>query len=246
MTFRERVPAASLPWKRIVGTSLLIVVAVSPGHAARPLNTEDVAVVQDKGCQVESWVDRYEHAATGWFVPACNFGFDTEWQAGFARTRADGESRFSDAYAQAKMVLRALTDAEPWGVGLVVGVNRHPLNAVHRGWDHPYAIAAFTQGICHTPFVVHANAGWTREREAQRDLTLWAAAVEWGVTEHAALLAEAWGQNSDKPFVRVGGRWSAIPHHLDVDLSWAARPGGTSAERLVSLGVTWQLGAFLP
>jgi hypothetical protein len=214
--------------------------------AGRPLTVEDAAVMERNDCQVEAWVDRSRDAATGWFVPACNFGFDTEWQAGFARTRAGGDARFSEAYAQAKTLLRHATHAEPWGVGLVIGVTRRPSNEQRRGWDHPYALAAFTQAICGTPMLFHANLGWSRDREARRDATAWGAAIEAEVRDGLALLAEAYGENSRNPFLRAGLRWNALGDRLVLDLSWVARPGGTREERFVSLGVTWQSGALAP
>ena len=217
-----------------------------PAHAARPLTTDDASILDAKSCQVESWIDRGKDATTGWVVPACNFGLDTELQVGFARTRARGESRFSEAYIQAKTLLREMTDQEPWGVGLVAGVTRRPLNETHRGWHNPYVLVPFTQLICNTPLTFHANLGWARDREARRDVTLWGAALEAQVGSRITLLAEAYGQNWEKPFLRIGGRWSAIKDRLDLDLTWVSRPGGSGDERLVSLGVSWQSGALLP
>lgn len=214
--------------------------------AGRPLTTEDAAIVDAKSCQLETWIDRSTHTTTGWFVPACNFGANLEWQAGFARTHSEDGTRFSDAYAQVKTVVREMTDAEPWSVGLVAGVIRRPLNTNYSGWHHPYVIVPFSQVLCRTPFTFHAHLGWAHDRERQRDLTLWGTAVEAAVHERVVLLAETFGENSRKPFVRLGGRWTAIPKHLDVDLTWVARSGGRSDERLVSLGVTLQSGAFLP
>lgn len=220
--------------------------AATPAFAGRPLTTEDAAIVEAKGCQVESWIDRGSSATTGWIVPACNFGLNTELQAGFARTRDDGQARFSEAYVQAKTLLRQTTDDEPWGVGLVVGVTKRPRNETHRGWDNPYLLGVFTQAICNTPLTLHVNAGWTRDREARRDLTIWGVALEAAVTDRLTLLGEVYGQNAEKPFVRIGGRWTAIKDRLDIDLSWVERPGGQSEERFVSLGVTWYSGAILP
>ncbi|MDQ3028169.1 MAG: hypothetical protein M3R58_16925 [Pseudomonadota bacterium] len=227
-------------------TIFWVLLVALPVHAGRPLTTEDAAILAAKHCQAEAWIDRGHAATTGWFVPACNFGLDTELQLGVARTRAEGEARFSEAYFQAKRVLREMTDPEPWSVGLVVGVTKRPLNETHRGWQNPYVLVPFTQLICNTPFTVHANVGWARDREARRDLTLWGAALEAQVGSNLTLLTEAYGQNSEKPFVRIGGRWNAITDRLDVDLTWVTRPGGSRDERFVSLGVSWQSGALLP
>lgn len=237
----------SVPFRKIASdTGILLFVAALPAHAGRPLTTDDAAIVDAKSCQVESWVDRGSDATTGWFIPSCNFGLGTEVQVGFARTREGGKARFSGTYIQAKTLLREMTEQEPWGVGLVAGVTRRPLNETHRGWHNPYVLVPFTQLICNTPLTFHANVGWAREREARRDVTLWGAAIEAQASERLTLLAEAYGQNSEKPFVRIGGRWSAINDRLDVDLTWVTRPGGPSNERFVSLGVTWYSGALLP
>jgi len=227
------------------GWLLAALLAAPVAWAGRPLSVEDASVVERHGCQVEAWIDRAHDVTKGWLVPACNFGFDTEWQAGFARTRADGESRYSEAYVQAKTLLRAATDAEPWGVGLVLGMVKRPLNESRRDWDHPYVLGIFTQGLCGAPVLFHANLGWTRDAEARRDLTLWGVAVEGQVSDRVALLAEAFGENASSPFLRAGARWT-VTRGLDLDLSWVVRPGGTREERFVSLGVTWQTGALSP
>ena len=233
--------------KLVSDTSFLVLLfAALPVFAGRPLTTDDAAILDPQRCQIEAWIDRSSDTTTGWFVPACNFGFGTELQVGAARTRADGEARFSEAYAQAKTLLRKPTEQEPWGVGLTMGVIKRPMNETHRGWDNPYVLVPFTQEICGTPFTFHANAGWMRDREARRDLTLWGAGIEAAVTARATLLAEAYGENSGKPFVRIGGRWTAIPDRLELDLTWVSRPGGTREERFVSLGVTWYSGAMAP
>ncbi len=227
-------------------TRFLLVLVALPAQAGRPLTTDDAAILDAKHCQVESWIDRAHGATTGWLVPSCNFGLDTELQLGIARTRAGGGTRHSEAYFQAKTLLRTMTDTEPWGVGLVVGVTKRPLNERHHGWQNPYVLVPFTQEIRDTPLTFHANGGWARDREARRDLTLWGAGLEARMSEGITLLTEAYGQNAEKPFLRIGGRWSAIKDRLDVDLSWVTRPGGSSNERLVSVGVTWQSGALLP
>jgi hypothetical protein len=93
---------------------------------------------------------------------------------------------------------------------------------------------------------VHVDAGWARDREARRDVATWGIAGEMPAGERLTLVAEAFGEDRRRPFVRLGGRWSVIKDVLDVDLTVVTRPGGTRDERLVSLGVFWQSGRFLP
>ena len=225
---------------------LAALLAAPAAGAGRPLSVDDAAIVEHNGCQVEAWIDRGGDTTKGWFLPACNFGLNTELQAGFARTRAEGESRYAEAFVQAKTLLRDLTEEEPWGVALVLGVTKRPRNESKRDWQHPYAYGVFTQKLCGAPVLFHANLGWTRDAQARRDLTLWGVAVEGEVTDRVTLLAEAFGENSASPFLRVGARWSVVKDRLDLDLSWVNRPGGTREERFVSLGVTWQTGALFP
>lgn len=215
-----------------------------PALAGRPLTTDDASIQQEKACQVESWLDRSREATQSWFVPACNFGANIEWQVGFARLHEQGRSAFSESYFQGKTLFRSLDDS-PWGVGLTVGVTRKAQRETHRGWENPYVIVP----VSLTPSeatTIHFNVGWSQDRAKRRNVTLWGVAAESAVTQRLTLLAEAFGENARRPFLRAGGRVSAIKDTLDFDLTVVGRPGGTRGERFVSLGVFWQSGRFLP
>jgi hypothetical protein len=204
--------------------------------AGRPLTTEDAAVLEDKACQLETWVDRARDATAAWLVPACNFGLGIEWQAGFAREWSEGSSRLPEAYAQAKGLFRDVSERSPWSAGWVVGVVRRPQNEAHRGWENPYALLPVSWSA--GDFNFHVQPGWARDREANRDVTLWGVAVE-HATKPLDLVAEVFGQNSEKPFARVGLRYTPIPEYLDIDFSYVARIGGTRDARVVSIGFAW-------
>ena len=222
---------------RIHRLTLVAILAATPAHAGRPLSTEDASALGDKVCQVEAWVDKYRDATQAWLVPACNFGGGIEWQFGAARTREDGRSAFSEAYFQAKTVLRSL-DQSPWGVGVVAGVTRKPLAESHRGWSNPYLLVpvTFTLG---EEALLHANVGAGHDRAERRTVALWGVAVEAPMAPRTHFVAEAFGENARTPFIRAGLRFSAIAERLDLDLTAVARPGGTRDERYVSLGLTW-------
>ena len=212
-------------------------------HAGRPLSTEDASTLEHGRCQVEAWIDRSKEASTGWLVPACNVGAGIEWQVGLARAREDGRQRFTEAYAQGKRVLKPITDDSPWGIGIVAGVNRHPQYEHRRGWEHPFAVVPFTIAIGTAQ--LHLNAGWSRDREQRRNVTLWGIAFEKPASERVTMVAEAYGENAANPNLRAGGRLSIIKDVLDIDLTVVTRPGGDRSERFVSLGVFWQSGKFL-
>ena len=229
---------------RIAAAALVAGCAAVPALAGRPLTTDDAAIVEDKGCQLETWVDRSTSATAGWAAPACNFGLGIEWQLGFAHTRADGIEPFSDEYAQLKTMLREPTDASPWGVALTVGANRHPGSATYRGWGNAYVLLPFTvtSGI----YTLHVQPGWSRDRASDRDAFAWGVAGEAELSERVAVVAEAFGENAHKPYLRAGFRWTVIRNHLSFDLTQVVRSGGTRAERYTSLGLAWQTGAILP
>ena len=161
---------------------------------------------------------------------------------GFARTHAAGESRFSDAYAQAKGAWKL--GEGPFSLGGAVGVVRRGLDAhVHR-WDNPYVLAIGSGEF--GPVVLHANVGWSRDRETGRDVTPWGVAIEHAVHKRTTLLAEAFGVNRERPFLRAGIRHAAIAERLDLDLSVVARAGGGRSDRLISVGFLYQTGRFIP
>ena len=215
--------------------------AALPAIAARPLTSEDASVLEEKACQVEAWVDRGQSATQYWMVPACNFGANIEWQAGVAKTHSAGRTQFSEAYAQAKS---AWSWGSSWSIGAVAGVTRRPLQALANGWDNPYAIIPISAAFGDT--AVHLNAGWSRDREQARNAFTWGAAVERRISPRATLLAEAFGENGARPYLRAGARYTALAERLDLDLSLVTRAGGGRADRLISLGFLFQTGRFLP
>jgi hypothetical protein len=219
------------------GLALVAVLASLPALAGRPLSTEDASTLGDKACQVEAWVDRYRDATQAWMVPACNFGGGIEWQLGAARAREQGHSAFSEAYFQAKTVLRSL-EQSPWSMGLVAGVARKPLAESHRGWSNPYLAVPVSVKLGGDAFL-HANLGASHDRSARRTVTLWGVAVEAPVARRTHVVAEAFGENAGTPFLRAGLRFSAIADRLDLDLTAVAKPGGGREERYVSVGFTW-------
>ena len=223
--------------------ALLLVAAPTAVLAGRPLTTEDASVLDDKRCQFEAWIDRGRDASQAWLAPACNLGAGIEWQAGIARTRESGRSFTTSTYAQAKGLFKEIDEASRWGVGWVVGVNRDPRREAQRGWKDPYALMPVSVAVGDA--LVHANLGLSRNRAERRDTSVWGAALEIPGAR-VTWLAEAFGEGSEKPFVRAGARIGVVKDVFEVDVTIVGRPGGTREERYLSLGVFWQSGRFLP
>jgi hypothetical protein len=224
--------------------AVAIALAPAPALAGRPLTTEDATVLADKACQLEAWLDRSREATVGWLVPACNFGLGIEWQLGFSRERTQGTTRFPEAYAQAKGLFLEMDESSTLGVGWVAGVVRRPLNERHDGWDNPYVLRPVS--VKAGAFTLHVQPGWSRDREAGRSVTVWGVAGEYAVNPAWDVVGEVFGENSARPFVRAGLRWTPVKGYLDIDLTCLTRPGGERNERLVSLGLTWYGPPILP
>lgn len=209
-----------------------------PAHAGRPLSTEDATTLDDGACQLESWANRTRANTTEMVaVPACAF-LGVEAQLGTGWTREGGESKLAAQFFQLKHAFRNVDDGA-WGIGLVAGLARNRLRETRSDWGDPYFIVPFSFGLGEdkdTRALVHLNLGTTRNREEARNLTLWGVALEKPVMDRLTLLGEAYGENTRKPFYRAGGRYTVIPDHLDIDLTWVGRSGGAKEDRLWSLG----------
>jgi hypothetical protein len=221
---------------------IALAILARPAMAGRPLTTEDAAILEDKACQLESWIDRSRDATIGWMVPACNFGLGIEWQVGFSR-EWEGGSRMPESYVQGKGLFRKASEESQWSAGWVAGVTRRLENETHRGWDNPYLLLPVSWSVDRWNF--HVQPGWARDRETGRDLFVWGLAAEL-TSKPLDWVAEVFGQNSEKPFVRGGLRWTPIKDYLDIDLTYVTRVGGTRDERFVSLGFVWYGPPILP
>jgi hypothetical protein len=93
---------------------------------------------------------------------------------------------------------------------------------------------------------LHVQPGWFRDRESGRNITVWGVAAEYAVNPAWDVVGELFGENSEKPFMRAGVRWTPLKDYLDLDLTYVTRPGGTRQERVVSLGLTWYGPPILP
>lgn len=223
---------------------VFVVFAALPVLAGRPLLTEDAAILDEKRCQLDAWGDHGREARVAWLAPACNIGAGIEWQAGFARERKEGDYRHVEAYAQGKALLRTVRVDSPWGVGVIAGVTRRRHSESRGGWRSPYVQIPVSFDLGN--LLVHVQPGWTRDADARRDFALWGVAAEYPASERLTLLAEAFGQERERPWSRAGLRWTAINDTLHLSLTYVARIDGRPAERYANAGFTWQSPPFLP
>lgn len=80
-------------------------------HAGRPMVVEDADPLEEKSCQVETWVQRNRGESTElWVVPGCNPTGDLEIAIGGMHERAFGE-RSTQGVIQAKTVFQTVEPA---------------------------------------------------------------------------------------------------------------------------------------
>lgn len=234
----------SIPRAALAG---LVLCLALPATAGRPLSTEDATTLDDGACQLESWIDRPRAGATQRVaVPACAW-LGIEAQFGTTWARDEGRTRLSAQFVQAKHAFRNVDDGA-WGIALVAGVTRDRLRETRSDRDNPYIVVPFSMGVGEdkdTRALVHLNLGTTRDRAQSRNATTWGIAFEKPVTGRLTILGEFYGENARDPFHRFGGRYTLIADHLDVDLTYVGRSGGTREDRLWSLGFHLETASFL-
>jgi hypothetical protein len=213
-------------------------------HAARPMITDDARIVDDKSCQVESWV-RHEHNRTElWALPGCNFTGGIEFTAGGGRLREDG-SQSSDLVLQGKALIRPLT-TNGWGAAATVGMVRHSAASAAETRDL-YASVPLSFSFVDDKFTAHTNTGWLREGQSGKSRATWGLGTETQITNRVGLVAEAFGQATRDSFYQLGLRFWVVPDRVQIDTTYGNRIGGRGDQaRWVSIGLRLLSPAFLP
>lgn len=225
----------------------LLLTTASAGHAARPMITDDARIVDANACQLESWVRRNRNGTEAWALPACNFTGNVEVALGGATHReSSGESsgpRTSDVVMQGKTIFKPL-DINGWGMGLAVGAIRH--RAGHARSTDWYAYLPTSISVGEGAVVVHANGGWLQEREDRKNRLTWGLGTEARLANRTWLIAEMFGQSSDKAGYQFGVRHWLMPERIQIDATFGARVGDAGGERWISIGLRVLSVPFLP
>lgn len=207
--------------------------------AARPFMTDDARITTAGSCQLESWTRRYSDRSENWALPACNPTGNFEITAGGGHFKADNLPSSSDGMLQGKTLLRELRTND-WGWGLAFGVVRHsgaqpgPNNMGSRYMYVPLSVSMLNDRL-----VTHANLGWTRESQTGRNLTTWGGGAEYWMHPKVMLIAEAFGDDRQKPFIHSGVRFSLIPGLFQIDVTHGTQPNGTGRTGWTSFGLRY-------
>lgn len=223
---------------RLRAASLLFLIAcmAQTAMAARPFVTDDARVVDEGGCQVETFVKRQDklNEREFWFLPACN-PWGVELTAGRSWTdgTAPGDSRFN--VLQAKTLLKAL-QTNGSGYALTLGAYRaSPFRAAHT--TNPYVNAIGSFSFADDRVVMHVNVGAVGDRQASMTRATWGLGAE--VTLHPRLIGivESYGQRADKPTFHYGLRVWVVPNRVQVDGTLGRQNSGPPERSFSSLGL---------
>ena len=232
-------------WCRAAVLPLALYTAFAPiAQAARPMITDDARTVAPKACQVEMWARKNVDSREYWALPACNpFGW-AELTFGGARTDVDGESaRTSDVLLQGKTLFKPL-EANGWGLGLALGLLRHPNRPQHRSVGEVYGYVPASVSFADDRVVVHANVGWVHNRDDRRDRPTWGIGAESRLLTNTWLISEVFDQASGTRY-QVGVRQWIVPDHVQVDVTYGNRFGHPEA-RWFTIGLRLISPPFLP
>ncbi|HEY1181259.1 MAG TPA: hypothetical protein VN066_07285 [Rhodocyclaceae bacterium] len=211
-------------------------------HAARPMVTDDARIVDDKSCQLETWLKASRASEEYWAIPSCNFSGNFELAVGGAVTHAGGASQTSDLLLQGKTLFRTL-ETNGWAWGLTAGFINHPdLTSNMVGDTYAYIPATFS--FRDDKVLLHTNLGWAHTRNDHRDAMTWGVGTELEMTSRTWLIGEGYGENQGRPFYQLGLRHWIIPNRVQIDATYGNRSSG--GESWFSIGLRLLSLPFLP
>lgn len=225
--------------RRFLVLPLCLLAGAAPlSWAARPFVTDDARLTTAQSCQLESWVRSYRHSTEVWALPACNPTGDLEFTFGGGRARDDGAPvASSDGLFQLKTLFKPL-EANGWGWGLAAGAIRHP--SIHPGpnqFGNSYFYLPFSVSLDDDRVVLHANAGWLRERKSRQGSMTWGLGGEYQASPRWLAIAEAFGDHRSQPYWQLGARYAIVPNRVQVDATVGQPFGGNAIGRWISFGL---------
>jgi hypothetical protein len=217
---------------------LLLLLASGPAQAARPFVTDDARIVDQGGCQVETFVkdQRRFDEREFWFLPACN-PWGAELTLGYARVDSTPFGDTSTTVMQAKTLLKPLATN---GAGFAL-----TLGTLANDRFSPYVNGIGSFSFADDRVVVHSNVGairdQTRADEPSRSRWTWGIGAEillWAPRLYG--IVETYGMRAEKPTAHTGLRIWIVPNRVQVDTTVGLQ--NASPERrfgTVGLRVLW-------
>ena len=190
---------------------LALLLAAPAVHAARPFVTDDARIVDQDGCQIETFVKRQRRfdETEFWFVPACN-PWGAELTIGHARVDSTPSGDTRTAILQAKSLLKPLA-TNGSGFALTLGMLANAANS-------PYVNTIGSFSFADDRIVLHANLGAIRDNVARISRGTWGAGAEiLLIAPRLYGIVETYGQRGDKPTAHTGLRIWIVPNQVQID-----------------------------
>lgn len=215
----------------------LLCICSQNAQAARPFVTDDARLTTAGSCQVESWSRLYTRSVEAWALPACNPTGNFEITAGGGRARPEGQSSTTDQILQIKSLVRELTP-HGLGWGLAVGTVRHPEIAPGPNQlGNSYAYVPLSVSMNDDRWILHANAGWLRDKASHQNRFTWGLGAEIPASPRWLLIAESFGDSRNRPFVQTGLRYAILPNLLQIDATLGQQLNPLPGGRWLSFGL---------
>ncbi|ENW22033.1 hypothetical protein L313_0459 [Acinetobacter haemolyticus CIP 64.3 = MTCC 9819] len=210
--------------------------------AGRPMHVDDASVVDAKSCQLEMWMQKHTDDREYWSIPACNFGSNFELALGMGRTDTDQADPKNYAVLQGKTLLKAL-ETNSWGIGLATGSQFNVNDSTDQIW---YISVPASLSTMDDAFIVHANLGWSHEKQDHRNFFTWGVGSETQVAPRLALTTELYGNDRKESFVQTGFRYMLRKDRIQLDTSYGKQLQRSKQSDFFSLGLVLYSSALLP
>lgn len=218
---------------------LAVLALVPPGaFAARPFVTDDARVVDEGGCQIETFVKGQTefHESEFWFLPACNPWGRVELTLGgnWINSSLAGDS--NTVILQGKTLLKRL-ETNGAGFALTLGLGRA------RPFQEPYSTNPYVNGIGSFSFfddraVLHTNIGAIRDKKMDATRGTWGIGAEVLLVEPRLYgIIEQYGIRFEKPTFHTGLRFWIVPNRVQTDATVGLQHASPYDRRFGSIGL---------
>lgn len=219
--------------------SIAGMLAAASVWGARPFVTDDARLTTEGSCQVEAWVRSYPKSTETWALPACNPHGNLEVTLGGGWARYESAPSSRDQMLQFKTLFKEL-QTNGWGWGLAVGAVRHPeINPGPNQLGNTYAYVPVSMSFLDDRAMLHANAGWLRDKATQRHNATWGIGGEYSVHGQVSLIAETFGDNRAKPYWQTGARFFIIPNLFQIDATVGRQFDTPNTGQWFSVGIRY-------
>lgn len=190
-------------------TLAAVAVVPNPGHAGRPLTTEDAGVLAAGACEFEPAATRVRSAGESVTASVVQVACGTPWRQQFFANvgRTSGGGHATSFGLGGKTGLSGGGDAPlslTLAYGLNIGKGSGGGRRVTDGFVNLVASVELAEG-----WTGHANLGWSGERDPSASIGTWNLAVEKAVGGGVDLVAEIYGSDRRERWVGAGARWVA-------------------------------------